>query len=176
MEGTKFSDAGEGVRLGRDPHTIAPLTGQRKSAAAALPYYKLALIGSTGLVPRTLGDATGAWLIQLAVTTDVGDTLRQYRRRSPYGMDVHFEAWTDAPRDVGQMLKARFDAALADAGRQVIEAAALFDCEPERALHGLVTLCKDMGVTLYDNAWYDAQVSARVAANARALAAYGGRR
>jgi hypothetical protein len=167
-----MSGAGE-LRLGRDPVTVAPLTGQRKVAAASLPYVKFALIGATGVVPRALGDERGVWPIKLVVTTDVADSLRQARRHTIYGLDVHFEAWTDAPRDVAQNLKQRFDGALTQADRLLSDTAALFDCPPELALQGLAKLCQEMRVILYDNSWYDAQVTLRATRNARVL---GGRR
>lgn len=170
MQASNETSGGDGLKLGRDPVALAPLTGQRKAAAASLPYVKFALIGATGVVPRTLGDERGVWPIKLVVTTDVADSLRQARRHTIYGLDVHFEAWTDAPRDVAQTVKQRFDSALTQTDRLLSDTAALFDCPPELALQGLAKLCQQMRVILYDNRWYDAQVDLRATRNARVLA------
>lgn len=155
------------LTLGRDPVKVAPLTGQRKIAAASLPYVKLVLIGSTGEI------APGQWLLQLCVTSDVEGTLRVMNRRNHVPLIVHFEAWTDVPIDVAQVLKARFDTAAGDAGRRLKDGTSLFDLAPEKGLEAVRLLAAEIGVSLYGNAWYEAQVTARAERNARVV---GGRR
>jgi len=163
-------------QLGRDPFTIPPLTGQRKVAAAALPYVKFALIGSTKRVPRDFADSNGLWPMKLVVTSDVAGSLRLIERNSRDAHTVHFEAWTDLPRDVAQAIKDTFDAELTNAGRLIKDGMSLFDVEPELALQGFLTLCKQRNVILYDNSWYDAEVTKRAEANARLFGRAAGRR
>lgn len=172
-EGRDASGQGVPFKLGADPVKLANLTGQRKLAAAALPYVKLALIGAAKREPRELGDDVGVWPMKLVVTTDVADSMRLARRQQWRGTELWFEAWVEIPRDEAQKLKETFDGALNNAGRQLGETSAVFDVEPEMALQGLLTLCQQRGVCLYDNSWYDAQVDNRAARNARMM---GGRR
>lgn len=164
---------GEGPKLGRDPKALAPLTGQRKVAAASLPYVKLVLIGSSEREARKLGDTVGVWPMKLVITTDAQDSLRLARRQQWRGVEVFFEAWVEIPRDEAERLKEHFDGELTKAGRRLSEITATFDVEPELALQGLLTLCQQRRVTLFDNSWYDAQVNLRAERNARMM---GGRR
>lgn len=151
------------VPAGRDATAIKPQTGQRRAAAAELPYAKLVLIGTAKRVPSDFGDADGVWPMMLVITSNVAGELRAAQRRSPlHDLEVHAERWGDADRDDLSALKSAFDADLAGKGLKLRDDYGWFNCPPEAALKLLGELAGTRKIRLFDNPEYDRRLDARM--------------